>query len=192
MRSLTPAPEERGGKKEEKCLKGGIWLRSADIFTPLYEGSKAAQPPPRLMRSFRFLPLVFLFSLVSSWVNECVRRSCWLMSSDGFTLTNPMSTHQRINQGWVYFCGTGYLFVCFFTPCHYRNSHHHEVSCVCSEIYLGCYGGPVRFELSVTPQNAELADRNSSETVDFQHETKQILSLRWSGRWRRTEAGLWN
>lgn len=33
-------------------------------------------------------------------------------------------------------------------------------------------------ELSVRSQNAELADRDSSEGVDFQHETKQILSVR--------------
>lgn len=33
-------------------------------------------------------------------------------------------------------------------------------------------------ELSVRPQNAELADGDSSEGADFQHETKQILSLR--------------
>lgn len=129
MRSLT-APEERRGKKEEKCLKGGIWFRSADIFTPLYEGSKAAQPPSRLIRSFRFLPVDLLFSLVSSWVNDCVRWICWLMSSDGFTLTNPTPIHKRINQGLVYFCGTGSL-----APCPLSNSHHHEVP-VCVQRFI--------------------------------------------------------
>lgn len=34
------------------------------------------------------------------------------------------------------------------------------------------------FELRVRPQNAELADRDSSGGADFLHETKQILSLR--------------
>lgn len=145
------------------------------------------------MRSFRFLPVDLLFSLVSSWVNECVRWIYWLMSSDGFTLTNPMSIHQRINQGLVYFCGTGsFFFFFFFAPCPLSKLPPPWGSSVCSEIYLGCYSGPVKFELSVTPQNAEWADRDNSEGVDFQHETKQILSLRWSGRWRRREAGLCN
>lgn len=44
-----------------------------------------------------------------------------------------------------------------------------------SVIYLGCYSGPVMFELRVRPQNAELADRDSSGGADFLHETKQIL-----------------
>lgn len=36
------------------------------------------------------------------------------------------------------------------------------------------------FELGVRPQNAELADRDSSEGADFRHETKQILFLKVS------------
>lgn len=52
MCSLTPAPEEKEIKKkktEERCLKRGTRLCTADIFTPLCAGSKAVQLPLRFM-----------------------------------------------------------------------------------------------------------------------------------------------
>lgn len=107
-----------------------------------------------------------------------VKVSKWVCETDLLTL---MELHwliqtQHIKESTkVYFCDVGYFFF-FFGPCPLSKILPSRGSGVCSEIYLGCCSSRVMFELIVRPQIAELAGRGSSERVDFQHETKQILS----------------
>lgn len=97
---------ERDKKKtEEKCLKWGTRLCTADIFTPLCAGSKAVQLPLRFMWSFRLPPLVFLFYFgvkVSKWVRE-------LLVHVAQTKPTLHQSYQRINRDLDHFCEMGYL-----------------------------------------------------------------------------------